>query len=89
MTGVDVPKAEFKLHSKSFQAIDRCNDLFAVNGSFQGYICMSTLHPKHGFAKSKATLGTVGPVDRLRVGDLVNLAPDKPLTATARVPRPF
>ena len=45
---------------------------------------MSNVHERSAFQKSKCALGTIGPVDRARVADLVKFDEDKQLTPLAR-----
>lgn len=48
---------------------------------------VSEIHQKWAWAQSRALLGSIGPVPRARVCDLINADPDKPLPAPQRVPR--
>lgn len=48
---------------------------------------MSNIHKQFAFSKSKAMLGTCGPLDRARVMDLWSDDPDKPCSPPGRVSR--
>ncbi len=47
---------------------------------------MSKIHKASPFNTSRSMMGTIGPVSRARVCDLVNADPEKPLGAPQRVP---
>eukprot|EP00438_Fugacium_kawagutii_P010637 Skav234435 [mRNA] locus=scaffold3409:116777:120527:- [translate_table: standard] len=49
------------------------------------WICVSKLHDKSPWLKSRCTWGTIGPIERARVVDLQQLPDDKPLTPAHRV----
>ena len=51
-----------------------------------GWICVSKLHSKSPWHKSKGMQGTIGPIERARVMDLQSPQDDKPLTPAHRVP---
>lgn len=46
----------------------------------------SPIHKNWAFAPSAALLGSLGPISRSRVCDLVNNDPDRPLPAPLRAP---
>ena len=52
-----------------------------------GLLCVSNIHKGHGFSKSKAWLGIIGPLQRARVSDLISDDYDRPASPPQRVPR--
>ena len=54
-----------------------------------GIGAVASIHKKWSFSTSKALLGTLGPVSRARVCELVNHDPDRPLGAPQRVAGAF
>lgn len=49
-------------------------------------LAVSSIHKSFAFQKSRAMLGTVGPIGRARVLELMGEDPDKPASPPARVP---
>ena len=52
-----------------------------------GLLCVSNIHKAHGFSKSKAWLGIIGPLQRARVSDLISDDYDRPASPPQRVSR--
>ena len=52
----------------------------------RGLICFSDIHKACGFSRSRGLLGSIGPIQRARVMDLMGDDPDKGPSPTQRVP---
>ena len=55
-----------------------------------GWFCVANLHTKQSaWQRSKACLGPIGPVDRIRVADMANPDPERPLSPGHRATCPL
>ena len=77
----------FDLHETSLVFADAGHAGDKRKKSQNALMCVSNVHAAFHFAKSKAMLGTVGPLNRARVMELISEDPDKPASPPARVSR--